>query len=225
MNKKFITLPLLLILTLYSFANRPRKKSEMGLFLGTSSYLGDINPSQLFYRPGISIGAIYRLKLNDTYSLRAQCIYGQFSGNDRDFANTYQILRNASFSSNVLDFNIIGEYNFLPFKYDVRRFCYTPFLFIGFGYNYVLSGTQKVENCLDIPFGVGFKYAVNKNITIGAEYSFKKLLGDYADGVANVGGDKYKTTFSNKDWFSFAGFFITFGLFNRSECPGIQLKK
>jgi opacity protein-like surface antigen len=220
MNKFLFFIILITSFSLSGYASPPKKKADIGFFAGTSSYMGEINPDRLFYKPSISFGGMFRWRLNDTYALRGHVYYGQFSGSDRDFTNSYQQLRNASFSSSLLDFCAIGEYNFFPLRYDVRKKAITPFLFVGFGYNLILSSSANIGNHFNIPFGVGAKYSLTRKITIGAEWSFRKLLADNADGVHNPGGNEYKTTFSNNDWYSFAGIFISFGLFgNQSDCP------
>jgi hypothetical protein len=208
---------------LISKASPPRKKTDVGFFAGTSSYMGEINQTRLFYRPGPSFGGQIRWKLNDTYALRAQVLYGQFSAFDSDFSNQFQINRNASFKSTLLDFNAIIEYNFLPFKFDERKKVFSPYLFTGLGYDFIISSSGNIGNHFNIPFGAGIKYYLMKKIVIGAEFGFRKLLADNADGLSNPGGDAYKSLFSNKDWYSFTGIFITFGLFgNQGDCPVYQ---
>jgi hypothetical protein len=220
MNKLHLIIFLFFSGTLIIDAAPPRKKTDVGFFGGTSFYMGEINPNTLFYNPALSLGTMIRWKLNDTYAIRGQVYYGQFSAYDRDFSNQFQINRNASFSSSLLDFCVIGEYNFLPFKFDQRKKTFSPYLFLGIGYDFVLSSSENVANHFNIPFGTGIKYYFTKKITIGMEWSFRKLLSDKVDGLTNPGGNEYKSAFSNKDWYSFAGFFITFGLFgNQGDCP------
>jgi len=220
MNKFFLVQFLIFFLTLPIHSNPPKKKADIGLFAGTSYYMGEINPNRIFYRPSISLGGLFRWRLNDTYALRGHIYYGQFSGYDKDFTNSFQQIRNASFSSSLLDICAIGEYNFFPFRFNERKKVISPFLFAGFGYNFIISSSENIGNHFNIPFGVGVKYFLTKKITIGTEWSFRKILADNADGISNSGGNEYKSTFSNNDWYSFAGFFISFGLFgNQGDCP------
>lgn len=200
-----------------------RKKTDVGIFGGSSFYMGEINPNTLFYRPALSLGGIIRWRLNDIYSIRAQAIYGQFSAYDRDFNNQYQINRNASFTSSLIDFNAAIEYNFFPLKFNERKKVISPYLFAGLGYDLILSASNNIKSHPNIPFGAGIKLLYNRRVIIGAEWGFRKLLSDNADGLTNPGGDNYKTFFSNKDWYSFTGIFITFGLFgNQGTCPVYQ---
>jgi hypothetical protein len=224
MNKFRLIVVLLAISSQLIEASPPRKKTEVGIFTGTSFYMGEINPDRLFYNPSLSFGGLFRWRLSGTYALRGQILYGQFSANDKDFNNPFQLNRNASFSSSLLDFNAIIEYNFLPFQFNERKKTFSPYLFLGVGYDFIISSSNNIiGNHFNIPFGAGIKYFLHKNIIIGAEWGFRKLLTDKADGVTNPGGNAYKSTFSNKDWYSFTGFFITFGLFgNQGDCPVYQ---
>ena len=50
---------------------------------------------------------------------------------------------------------------------------------------------------LVIPFGVGFKYAINKDLSVGIEYGIRKTFTDYIDDVSKtyfdpvyLGGEK-----------------------------------
>jgi hypothetical protein len=204
-------------------------KSEAGFFAGTSYYLGDINPSRQFYSPSLAAGAMMKIYFNERHCLRFQGIYGQFQGNDHDFANEYQQFRNASFSASLLDFSAIYEFNFLPFRYNDRKTIFSPFLFGGVGYDVVLKAWNRanvpVSNHLVLPFGTGIKYLMSKKVTVGFEWGFRKTFIDNIDGVENPGQPNDKSLLSNKDWYSFAGFFITFRLFDRSgECPVYRQK-
>ena len=74
-----------------------------------------------------------------------------------------------------------------------------------------LDGTSNVQ--LAIPFGGGFKYAVNPNITLNLEIGIRKLFTDRLDGYSDGDitnknyqyGNKY-----DKDWYNFVGFSISY---------------
>jgi hypothetical protein len=223
MKKLHLLFFIILSTSLIIKASPPRKKTDVGFFAGTSFYMGEINQDHLFYRPAPSFGGMIRWKLNDTYALRAQALYGQFSAYDRDFNNQYQIKRNASFNSSLIDINAIIEYNFFPLKFDERKTVFSPYLFTGIGYDIILNSSGNIGNHFNIPFGAGLKLHLQRKIVIGCEWGLRKLLYDKADGIINPDGNNYKSLFSNKDWYSFTGIFITFGLFgNQGTCPVYQ---
>jgi hypothetical protein len=197
-----------------------QKVREAGFFAGTSYYMGDINLSRIFYKPAPSFGALFKYRLNDRHCLRLHGIYGKFQGSDRDFDNEYQLQRAASFSLATLDLDAIYEFNFMPFMYDARKTSFSPFLFGGLGYELILQSEGNTGNHFVLPFGAGIKYLLNRTTTIGLEWSFRKTFTDKADGVENPGKPSDKSVISHGDWYSFAGFFITFRLFDHScDCP------
>lgn len=106
---------------------------------------------------------------------------------------------------------------------------------------------------LSFPFGLGFKYSLSKTVCFGGEWGMRKTNTDYLDDVsttyadpailssentpiaaklADRSGDPNNTNLqrgnaSNKDWYSFAGLFVTFKI-NRKrkgDCPTYQQYK
>jgi hypothetical protein len=219
MNKFFVAFCISFI-CLPSYCWKQPKRTEGGFFAGTSYYLGDINPTLQFYRPSFAAGGILRWILNDRYALRGQVNYGKFVGNDLDFSNEFQQMRAASFTEAILDFQAVGEFNFFPFHHNPRKPAFSPYLFLGLGYALVTESSANSGSHFNIPFGIGVKYSLLKNVNIGVEWSFRKTFTDGVDGLVNPSGGKYQSSLFNKDTYSFAGIFITFGLFGgRRDCP------
>jgi len=203
-----------------SMTNAQRASREAGFFLGTSYYIGDINTNRQFYAPSLSFGGLFKFFFNDRHGLRIQANYGQFRANDKDFSNAFQLYRNSSFSATLLDLDAIYEFNFLPYKFNERKTVFSPYLFGGLGYEFVLQSQNPMGNHLAIPFGIGIKYLVSRKVSIGIEWSFRKTFRDNIDGIQDPGVTSENSLISNKDWYSFAGFFITFRLFdNTGDCP------
>ncbi len=196
-----------------------QNKLELGAFGGVSYYLGNINPTRQFYSPSLAYGITFRYVLNNREAIRFQVNYAGLSASDRDFDNAYQQFRDISFSTNLVDMAVLYEFNFLPFQYKQRHHSFTPFLFAGIGYEVIINSTYNIPNQIDVPFGMGIKYLLNKRTTIGLEWSFRKTFQDQIDGIGNPGGNQYKSILNNNDWYSFAGFFISFRLFDNSICP------
>ena len=91
-------------------------KTDLGLFLGGSSYVGDINPDRQFYKPRPAAGLLWRFNINKRFALRLNSTYVMLSGNTKDFPNQVLPYRpDASFSTNLLDFSSQLEFNFLPY--------------------------------------------------------------------------------------------------------------
>ncbi|MDR3095047.1 MAG: DUF6089 family protein [Bacteroidales bacterium] len=220
---------LFLVCCLQSFAVNGQRyaiNTDLGVFAGTSYYLGDINPRRQFYSPGLSFGALLKHNISPHHTLRVNAYYGQFAGNDLDFKNDYQQFRAGKFETSLVDAHIGYEFNFLPYL-STREHpnAHSPFLFFGIGYSLVVSSTvDDISNgYLNIPFGVGYKYRFNPAISAGAEWGMRKTFADDMDGVANPGITGSYNFLHNNDWCSYVGIFITFRIFEQSfSCPAYK---
>ncbi|MDA3953085.1 MAG: DUF6089 family protein [Bacteroidales bacterium] len=198
-------------------------KSELGVFLGTSYYQGDINPSRVFYSPSMAYGIIFKYNLSKHLSTSLKGVYGKLSGNDGDFNNLENQLRGASFSNSLIDVSALFEFNFLPYsssgyiKKNKNRLA--PFMFIGIGGNYII-GSGGFENPITIPFGLGIKYNIFERLTLGLRWSYQKTFNDQIDGVINIQDATNTPVIHNDDWYSFCGVFLTYKLFkDKIDCP------
>lgn len=198
-----------------------QQTTDAGFFGGVSYYLGDINQRTHFYQPGMSFGALIKHNFTEHHCLRINVFYGEFSGNDSDFKNDYQQMRMQNFETTVLDCHAGYEFNFLPYIINRWKTSHTPYIFAGIGYSFVISSTtDDAANHVTIPFGVGYKYRINKTIGIGCEWGMRKTFTDKLDGVLNPGPDGSYSESHNNDWYSFAGVFVTFRIFEkRIPCP------
>ncbi len=120
--------------------------TEVGLNLGSSNYLGDLQVKDYTYRQShLSTGVWGRYNATSMLSFRAFFGYGRLSGADYNSNVQNLINRNLSFRSYVAELGIQAEVSALPFnKYDPNRnkdkryFNYTPYFFGGinvFGFN------------------------------------------------------------------------------------------
>jgi hypothetical protein len=220
--RKFIRITFILLVTLFLTVSSilAQKKSDIGFFAGTSYYLGDINPSTHFYSPQIAIGPLYRYNFNPRTSLRFTGIYHELSADAMDFTNPDLVARNARFSGTYFDFAAMYEFNFIPYQTANDRMPYTFYMTGGLGYHMVLGSTVPSKSHFTIPFGVGFKFNVGKKLSAGIELSSRKTYYDFIDGIENRMPDNNKPLFGNKDWYNFAGIFISYKIFNfRDDCP------
>lgn len=201
-----------------------RPNTDGGVFGGVSYYLGDINPRRQFYRPALSLGALVKHNFTEHHCLRVNLFYGKLQGDDTDFDNEYQQMRGKSFETSLLDCHVGYEFNFLPFTGDRRKKAHTPYLFGGIGYSFILSSTaDDASGHVTIPFGVGYKWRINEKVGMGCEWGLRKTFTDTLDGVLNPGPDGSYSSSHNNDWYSFAGIFVTFRIFEKNiPCPAFQ---
>ena len=200
-----------------------RPYTEAGVMGGLCYYLGDINPRKQFYSPGMAIGGLIKHNITEHHSVRANVSVGHIKGNDLDFQNEYQQRRALDFETSLTDLFVGYEFNFMPYIINRKVKGRTPYIFAGVGYSFILSSsTGTAAAHATIPFGVGFKYRFSETVSIGCEWSMRKTFTDSLDGVLNPGADAGYSKTHNNDWYSFAGVYATFRIFEQKfECPGV----
>lgn len=188
---------------------------EVGIFAGASVYDGELQQKRISYKQSHpSIGLFFREEVIPNLFIRAGFTYGKISGNDKYGRDSSVRLRNLNFQSNILDFDLLGEYNFL----DIDQYRFTPYVFAGVAlfhfnpYTYdtinrkvylqplstegqgVAGYNRKPYNLtqLAIPFGAGMKFALGDNVLLGIEVSLRKTFTDYLDDVSTTYVDQNK---------------------------------
>ncbi|MBN2273503.1 MAG: outer membrane beta-barrel protein [Bacteroidales bacterium] len=198
-----------------------QRNANFGIIGGISYYMGDINPNRHFYKPSPAIGLIYRININPRYAIRGNAYYTTVSGSDLDFPELLHPDRPyvpITFSASLLDLNIQGEFNFLPFTPNIGRFNYTPYVSTGLGLTMAMSGGTGASHHLTFPFGIGAKLNISKRLSTGLEWSFRKAFTDLIDTRENPTG--IQSVIHNNDWYSYLGIFITYKFLNFVEdCP------
>jgi len=206
-----------------------QKNLEGGLIGGGLYYLGDINPNRHFYSTKLGGGLFMRQNLNKRWGIRADIIAGTLSADDNASSSNYQKVRNLHFNTPLLEIVTQFEFNFLPYKLGTKRNTspYTPYFATGLGFLLVTNSVNPYN--VTLPLSLGLKLAVTKKLEVGVEWSFRKTFSDYID---NLSGDTYDLSsmenksstkhkqmafFYGKDWYSFAGIFITYKIFQQES--------
>ena len=262
---------LIFFITIIAFISTQAQRNEIGLMVGTTYYLGDLNPSKQFLLAKPAFGLLYRYNLSTRWALKLDGLYGSIAGDDA--VSKFNVQRNLSFKSNIFEFSPQLELNFLNYMTGNKKKDYfTPYIFAGvsiFAFNpqaeyngtwYSLQplgtegqGTTEVGtqhySLVDVafPFGLGFKYSIGKSFCIGVEWGMRKTTTDYLDDVSTTYVDPailkaengpisailadrsltpnepgtQRGNSNTKDWYSFAGAFITikFKAFKGGPCP------
>lgn len=205
-------------------------KYEIGGTIGTSSYMGDVNKTNLFFNPRLSGGAIFRYNMTFNWSFKLNLIAGNVSGKSINSEYKFPFEKETNFTRNFADLGAQIEFNFLPYsdKYAyIGTRPYTPYVFVGTGVTYA-DGDSKFIG-LNIPIGVGVKYKLKNRLNIGLELSLRKLLDDDFDvtvkefdwSLNNPYGIN-SSTLKNKDWYSLTMIFLTWEFNSRLDpCRGM----
>lgn len=186
---------------------------DIGLFLGSSYYIGDINPTNHFNGKTPALGVFYRFNYSSRFSFRGGLQVGNFEADDSQSINSDQLERNLNFKSNVYEAYAISEFNFVEYLIGSKKFIFSPYVFLGlnlFRFNPMANvggswvelrrlcteGQKTTQNPnqklyrltqIGMPFGVGFKLNVANRVALGIEWSPRKTFTDYLDDV----GGKY----------------------------------
>lgn len=215
------------------------QKSEAGLFVGGSYYNGDINPGLPFGQTKPAYGLVFRYNLDTRIAINVSASRGSLEADESNFE--IRPYRNASFSSNVTDVTMTGEFNFLPFFIGSRKNKFSPYLFGGLGY-YFYSGDYRVQEGIygghyngsgfNMPIGIGLKYSLTRTLGLAFSWGYRKTFGDGLDGLdefysTDQNDPLYEVQLSNpsnNDWYSFAGVSLTLDLsiFKKNVCDDLQ---
>lgn len=97
-----------------------------------------------------------------------------------------------TFSSSILEFAALADYNFLDYQQNTKIVNWTPYLYGGISAVMVStsgSGTTITDSftTLGLPFGIGVKYQINRHWGIQAQLGATKVLNDLLDGTSSNG--------------------------------------
>ncbi len=212
MKKHFFILISALLPAFTGFAQQHKKSAEIGLFLGGSYYIGDLNPLghfNQFTKP--AGGIVYRYNFNPRLAARTNLFFGAIEGDDSFSNSPSQLQRNLHFKSNIYELSEQLEFNFLDYKIGDDERGFSPYIFGGFaGFKFnpqakfsgnwvdlqplgtegqgLPGGASKRKYKLmqiSLPFGFGVKANLSKNIGISIEWGMRKTFTDYLDDVSN----------------------------------------
>lgn len=185
-------------------------RSELGVMLGGSYYIGDLNQFGHFKNTKPAIGIIYRYNIHSRVSFRANFTYGSLFADDKQSKIELLRNRNLNFSSDIFELGAGVEFNYFPFQLGHDRYKGTAYVLAEIGvfqmnpktnYNGGLVelqplGTEGQGTVLNnrpnyslyqiaIPLGVGFKLSLGKIASFGLEYGIRKTFTDYIDDVGS----------------------------------------
>ncbi len=205
-----------------------QRNSDYGIMAGVTSYLGDINSTRLLYSPRPAAGVFYRYNFHPRQAVRVDIMHGGIQGSDLDFSNDFQRTRAAAFAGSVTEFAAQFEFNFFPYSTMGKLWNFSPYFAAGLGGTYVNLSSLVNPNTPSptaafvpvIPFSVGFKINIHKNIGLEAEYGFRKTFYDNFDGLKDLVAPSDYTWTHNKDWYTFTGVSVTWKIYSKlAGCP------
>jgi hypothetical protein len=184
-----------------------QKGWEVGGWLGTSWYYGELNTTLSPRKPGLALGVNGRYNFNTRVSAKAALSFGMLAAADSLSSNNFERNRNLSFKSNVYDLTGVIEFNFFEYNHGSKDAFWTPYTLVGFnvfkfnptaelnGESYQLRklGTEGQEIgeeyytvSMGYVLGAGIKWDINRDWSINVEFSTRRLFTDYLDDVSTV---------------------------------------
>ncbi len=189
------------------------QEGEFGVGVGAAQYFGDLNTRGRLNTPKMAATVFFRKNFGNYIAMRIGASFAQLGYSDQyNTHNTYMYSRNLSFNSKVWELSLQGDFNFFRFMPGEPGLNFTPYITLGAGvfsydpYAYLndekiflrplgtegqgssLYPTRKPYSSMgiSIPFGAGFKYALNERINIGFEVLHRFTNTDYLDDVSKT---------------------------------------
>jgi hypothetical protein len=190
-----------------------QQEGEFGIGLGGGHYFGDLNTRARLNRTKLAGSFFFRKNFGNYIAMRVGVSFAQLGYSDiYNSHNQYMYRRNLSFNSKVWELSLQGDFNFFRFMPGEPEYSFTPYITLGAGvfsydpYAYLNGekimlrplGTEGQGSSLypdrkqyssmgiSIPFGGGFKYALNERTNIGFELLHRFTNTDYLDDVSKT---------------------------------------
>ena len=188
------------------------QKTEIGIWLGSANYFGDLNTTTSFEFLGPGGGVFLRNNLGTRVAFKHSVNFGIVAFRDDATKVPFQLQRNLSFKSNILELSSQFEFNFFTYNpvKDHQRF--TPYLQTGFSVFFFNPKAEYQGQWVELqPLGTegqndadytgrdkyklvsyafhiggGIKYAFTRKWAIGIDVAVRKTLTDYLDDVSTT---------------------------------------
>jgi opacity protein-like surface antigen len=249
--KKIILVFATVFVTVSGFA---QKTADIGIWGGTSTYLGDMDEVTPFQSFKPNFGAYFRYNFNARVGMRAMFLTGN-SAADGVIGQTPW-----DFSKSVQDFSLMAEINYLRFIPGLKNTRFSPYILGGIGVSFfpyvfpdgkgmefmmnnpdhplivnngAIPDINNRETTFSLPFGFGVKYNLGERLGIGVEYQMRKLFSDKLDNLddplayINDAGEEiiYNSTIHNNDWTGYLGVHLTYMIYiGKDACPAYDSK-
>lgn len=223
---------LIIVMIIVSLRASAQDKMELGLFLGGSYYMGDLNPSQQFKMVRPAFGGVARYSFTDRLAMKGNVVVANLACEYPWSGDKYVNWENGDgyeFDRTIVDVAVMGEFNFMTYDHLFQKHTnFTPYVTLGVGVTcYKRYGEKeggKQTFILSLPFGLGAKYKVNKWLRLGLEWTFRKTFVDDLDVMDTneakidpndpYGFGVHKSTHNN-DWYSLCGVTVTMSMWPR----------
>ena len=218
----------LLILLFFPLIMNSQSNWEVGIKLGGSNYLGDLNENWYpdFEESRLGYGAFVKRNLTQNIGLSLNYQGGIISGDDDNF--TARKNRGMSFTTRIDNVSLLLDWELLGhkrYKDGTFKKIVTPFVFGGPGFAFYTPETfynensdlnsffdprdlpsQTAQQKFSINLGTGVRIDLSERAVLGLEFSLHTVADDWLDGVSYSGDSE------NNDLFMHYGISLSYRL-------------
>lgn len=195
------------------------QRFEGGIFLGGSNYAGDIGDG-LFIpaETRVSFGGVLRYNITTSFSIKGNFYRGYISGTDATSSDLNLQQRGFTTNGALQEIGVNLEWNILRQSgYDkgggVFKMVINPYLFVGVAATnctarptapatrnpYPFPEEGAINNFIAVPIGIGIKWHIIENFSLGFEIGHRTVFSDYLDGISKFANP------NKGDWYMFGG--------------------
>ena len=196
------------------------KTLEVGPHVGVSYYMGDLNPMIPFAQAQLQYGGVVRFNYNNRWTFRFD--YSRAKVKAADEIIGWRPERGLNFTTNINDFSLVAEFNFLEYYTGNPKRNVSPYIFGGFSVfqytpyaeyggtvvnlrDFVTEAAPEDAKWYDkmfgrtspigvsLPFGIGVKLALSRHVAATVEWRMQKTFTDYLDDVGTVYPENHAT--------------------------------
>lgn len=222
--RKIFSLILFLILGHAVFAQR----WTMSAGAGATLYKGDLSDWHLLPRlsqlktANTAVNFQLRYQPDQALAYRAKLMITGLDGDGANYALPSISYSTNSFSSPLIEFSGLVDYNFKDYQANRNVRNWTPFIYGGLGLLFVSPEgnipSPKTFFTWAIPFGVGIKAQVNNRIGLQCEFGTSKSLSNILDGQPAWGEQAQIFTLNKTDQYLQGSISLTYSLIS-VYCP------
>lgn len=212
----------MIAMTMISFGIRAQEdyRFDIGGGIGMSGYLGDANTSNLYQNPSWDAELLLRYIANPRWAFKTNFYVGGLRGDSGQMTNVIPTDETYKFSTTFFELGEMAEFNFFNYglgeRYrKLKRF--SPYITAGLSAT-VWSVGGETRAGFTLPFGIGFKFKINRRLNLGLEFLMKKVFTDRLDGSVLDDPMGIKSSFmKNTDWYSTLTFTISYEFSKRCQ--------
>lgn len=202
---------------------------EIGVFAGGSNFVGDVGETTYINPNEFAFGLVYKWNRSTRHSWRASVSTAKITADDSNSDMASRKQRDYDFENTIKEVSLGLEFNFFDFDLHQLERQFTPYVFVGLTYTHYkgliyerpnVTKSDSNHGTISIPFALGMKTNLTKDLIIGFEVAPRYTFADDIDGSNPTNEDLKSASFGNinsNDWYVFSGFTLTY-TFGRKPC-------